>query len=459
MTSRRPDRHDTPSGWTPTARRRPRGLPFRILALVLAVPLLAGIAAAPAAPHVAAGELSDARAARAALERKIAAQKRDLAQLDALQASLRVQIAQTGVELDGITADLTKTRAEVVAMRKVVAKVKARYEALVIEVQQLDGSVERVAQAEEETRQQLGTRKALLASRIRDAYETNRTSMLESFLSGGSFTDILTEVGAYLDVGEQDRQLAEQVAQDEATLTSLHETVVDSRAQTDELRAETAKRKAQLDADFAALKVAERKLHMLEVATKRALVAQRAAYVQAERNKAAARRAIAAANAAQHQLENKINRIVAAQASHGRIPSAYNGTLHWPMAGTVTQNFGCTGVVFEPPLGSCPHFHQGIDIVNSYGTPIHASGSGTVVYCGWNYADGADPAWIVIIAHASNLQTWYAHMIPGCPVGSGHHVSTGQVVGHEGNTGHSTGAHLHWAVMFNGSFANPRLFL
>jgi murein DD-endopeptidase MepM/ murein hydrolase activator NlpD len=44
-------------------------------------------------------------------------------------------------------------------------------------------------------------------------------------------------------------------------------------------------------------------------------------------------------------------------------------------------------------------------------------------------------------------------------VAAGSSVSKGQVIGHEGNTGHSTGAHLHWAVRFNDSFANPRLFL
>ena len=129
------------------------------------------------------------------------------------------------------------------------------------------------------------------------------------------------------------------------------------------------------------------------------------------------------------------------------------------MSGNVSQEFGCTGVIYEPPLGNCSHFHQGIDVVAPYGTPVRASGPGQVLYIGWNYADGYDPAWIVIIAHSAGLETWYAHMQPTFPVRAGDAVSAGQIVGYEGNTGHSTGAHLHWAVRLNGVFVNPRAFL
>src|SRR5450759_3480431 len=165
-----------------------------------------------------------------------------------------------------------------------------------------------------------------------------------------------------------------------------------------------------------------------------------------------------AAAAAKKKLQRKIDSLVAQQFNNGNIPSQYNGTLRWPMSGSVTQDFGCTGFSWEPPFGNCAHYHQGIDIVAPYGTAVHASGAGRVVYCGWNYADGADPAWIVIIAHSSSLTSWYAHMTPSCPVHAGSTVSAGEVIGHEGNTGHSTGAHLHWMIELNGNFANPRLF-
>jgi len=463
MTSSVPDRDHLPSGWSRRARRERRPLPIRLLAFVLLVPFLAGLFGAPAAPRVAADDLANAQAAKKALQQKIAAQKAQIADLNAMQSGLRQQIAQTSVQLNGITTDLTKTRAKITSMRAQIAKVQAKYEELVFEVQQLDGSIERVSQSEEDKRQELATRKALLAQRIRSAYETDRHSLLETFLAGGSFTDILTEVSYYMDVGQQDTQLAQQITEDRATLASLHATVVDARAETDDLRAATAAQKVQLDAALVALRQAEAQLHALEVATARALAAQRAAYAAAARNKAALKKALAASAAAQRKLEAKIDALIRAQYSRGNIPSAYNGTLRWPMAGYVTQPFGCTGVIYEPPLGSCAHFHNGIDMVapTGCGTPIRASATGRIAYIGWNYADGSDPAWIVIIAHASNLATWYAHMTaykyPG-GIHTGSVVKQNQVIGYENTTGHSTGCHLHWMVQKNGTFVNPRLY-
>ncbi|MCJ7710439.1 MAG: M23 family metallopeptidase, partial [Chloroflexi bacterium] len=193
-------------------------------------------------------------------------------------------------------------------------------------------------------------------------------------------------------------------------------------------------------------------------AAKAALDAQRARYAKMAADKSKMQRTLAATAAARRKLQNKIDKLVAAQFRHGNIPSQYNGTLAWPMSGSISQSFGCTGFSWEPPNGSCAHWHNGIDMVAAYGTPVRASGAGRVVYIGWNYADGADPAFIVIIAHSAGLSTWYAHLMQRYPVRAGQTVSKGQVIGYEGNTGHSTGAHLHWMVEFKGSFVNPRLF-
>ena len=437
-------------------RRRIRGL-TRLPLLVL-IPLLVGILGGPASP-AGADELSDARARQTALARQLKDQKAEVAAINALQADLSTEISSTRRQLAGINADLTTVRKSITKMAAKINVVRKNYLAQVFRLQQLDVQLDRITVEEAWMTINLRERKAVLAERLRQAYDTDRTSMLETFLSGGSFTDVLSDVSYSIDVGEQDKALALQIQKDQETLASVHQSVADTRTATDELRIETAAQKVKLDKALKDLKAAQKELKRLEAATARALAIQKAAYIKLAANKHNLAKAMAVTSRAKAALARQISNLVAQQYAQGNIPSQYNGTLKWPMPATVTQNFGCTGFSWEPPLGSCAHFHQGIDMVADYGTPVRASGSGTVVYCNWNYADGADPAWIVIIAHSQGLETWYAHLQDGCPVRPGGQVKAGTVIGHVGNTGHSTGAHLHWAVRFNNEFVNPRLFL
>jgi murein DD-endopeptidase MepM/ murein hydrolase activator NlpD len=428
--------------------------------MVLIVPFLVGLVAGPVAtpPTVRGDQLADAQAQQKALQRKIAEQKQLIASLDRSQTALQGQIAQTRGELSGITENLTATRRRVSSIKDDIDAIKTSYQSLVDQLADLDAQLLDIEAQEAQKKAELGEHRSQLAERIRTAYDAQRTSMLETLLSGASFTDMLTEMSSQLDAATQDQALARQVAEDQATLLSLHDTVVAARADTDYIRQQTAVQKSKLDQRLADLRQTQAQLRKLEAAAKAALAGEQADYAQMAADAAHMRRTLAAAAAAKKRLQRKIDRLIAAQYNQGNIPSEYNGTLRWPMPGTITQEFGCTGFSWEPPYGSCAHYHNGIDIVNRYGTPVRAAGDGRVVYVGWNYADGADPAWIVIIAHSSALSTWYAHLEARYPVRAGDVVHKGQVIGYEGNTGHSTGAHLHWMVELNGTFVNPKLF-
>jgi len=417
---------------------------------------------APTAPQAARGdELSDAKAKQEQLKKDIDAQKAQIEKLNQLQDGLAEDIKNTASVLKGIGVDIAAVKVKITAMQGQIDEIRADYNALVVKLRGLDAKLAVITAEEVAKRTDLATQKKLLAERMQSAYDADRTSLLETFLSGATFTDMLAEMSYYIDVGAQDKALADEIAQDQLTLATLHQSTLDVRSQTDDLRLQTAAQKRALDRSLAGLNQQKAELKKLEDRTAKALNAQKRAFAQIEKNKADAAKALAKAAAAQAKLRNQINQLIRDQLNRGNIPSAYNGQLTWPMNGDVTQNFGCTGFSWEPPLGDCPHFHQGIDLVAPYGTPVRASGDGTVVYIGWNYADGADPAWIVIVAHSDSMQTWYAHLQARYPGGlhAGSVVKQGQLIGYEGNTGHSTGAHLHWAVMFHGEFANPRLFL
>jgi murein DD-endopeptidase MepM/ murein hydrolase activator NlpD len=454
------------SGWASGAGRPARvgqrHLSRRLGSILLLLPLLLGVVGAPgAAPSVHGDELSEARARQARIKKDVAAQRAQVARLQALQSTLSADIQDTAGEIRRLNADAGALSKRITKIAGQIETVQSQYQLLVEQVAGLDAELVALETREAAKRAELAERRALLAERVRSAYDSDRTSLLESFLSGGTFTDLLAQMSYIIDVGEQDKALATQISKDQELLAEIHQTVADTRTETNELRQETAAQKRDLDRSRASLEAAKKKLEALEKKTRSELAKQKATFEAVAKNKAAARAALAKAEAAQKRLQSRIAELIRRRSAQGRIPSVYNGSLRWPMGGTVTQNFGCTGFAWEPRVGNCRHFHRGIDVVAPMGTPVRASGAGTVVYIGWNYADGYDPAWIVVIAHSTSLTTWYAHMLPRHPNGirSGSKIRAGQIIGYEGNTGHSTGAHLHWAVMYNGSFRNPRLFL
>ena len=465
-------RHDPPvrpdagrfgtTGWSsPVGPRSKPRIRRHLPTLLLLIPLATGLLGAPSnTAIVRADEITDAKAKQAALKKQVAQQKAQIAAINDLQAGLAAEIADTRNQLRKIGADLAAVKKKIVKMQARIDTVRAAYNDLVAQLVEMDAELKRVEAEEAAKRIELSERRAQLADRVRSAYDTDRTSPLETFISGGSFTDLLAEMSYYIDVGEQDKALADQIAKDKETLATLHQTVADTRVRTNLLRQETAAQKRDLDKAMRALKETKAELKRLEKQVARALAEQKARYAALKRNKANASAIIRRAAAEQRRLASKINDLIARQVARGNIPSEYNGSMRWPMDNfTISGEYGCSSFEYYAPGNGCAHFHNGIDMVGPYGAQIKAAAPGEVVYVGWNWADGADPAWIVVIAHAGNLKTWYAHLQPKRPVSVGQSVKKGQVVGYEGNTGHATGAHLHWMVELNGNFVNPRLFI
>lgn len=424
--------------------------------MLIVVALAGGMfATVPPAP-ASADALSNAYAQQRALERQIAAQKAAIAALTASQSTLTSKLSSTKSTLSSVVSDLDVVRVDIVAMTVAVAQAQGSVDEMVATVAQLDDELADLVRQERAKSDQLDARKAILADRIRNAYDTDRTSLFQSLLSSQDFTDVLSEVSYHLDFADQDKALAEQIASDQQVLAVMHQTTDMARFQADNMRQAAAAQKANLDAQLADLAAARAKLLQLQKQYSDLLAAQQAQYVQLSASKAKLAAQLAAEATAMKQLNALIDKLVLEAMRQGGIPSKYSGTLHWPMPGVITQPFGCTGFYMEPPLGSCAHFHTGIDIATTLGTPIRAAGPGKVVYAG---KSPYDPAYIVIIAHASNLVTWYAHVLTNIPVRAGQFVTAGQVIAYEGCTGWCTGPHLHWAVRLNNTWVNPRLFL
>ena len=97
--------------------------------------------------------------------------------------------------------------------------------------------------------------------------------------------------------------------------------------------------------------------------------------------------------------------------------------------------------------------HQALDFGAPVGTPVRATMTGRVTYAGWNN-DGYGN---LVILENGAYQTYYAHLSE-IPVSVGQRVEAGQIVGLSGNTGNSTGPHLHYEVRMNGRTVDPSSF-
>ena len=102
------------------------------------------------------------------------------------------------------------------------------------------------------------------------------------------------------------------------------------------------------------------------------------------------------------------------------------------------------------PFKGVPRFHNGIDVAQAYGQDVHAAAAGRVAFSGERGAYGNT----VIVEHAGGRQTLYAHLST-TGVRAGDDVAPGQVIGQSGNSGHSTGPHLHFEVLEGGRPVNP----
>jgi murein DD-endopeptidase MepM/ murein hydrolase activator NlpD len=124
-----------------------------------------------------------------------------------------------------------------------------------------------------------------------------------------------------------------------------------------------------------------------------------------------------------------------------------------PVDVAITRGDGLKFREVHPVLGT-PQWHFGQDFNAPYGSEVYATGAGKVIFAGWS-SDGFGNH--VIIDHGYGYQTIYGHLSKiNLPVGM--NVKRGDLLGLSGNSGTSSGPHLHYQIMLNGNHQNPLYF-
>jgi murein DD-endopeptidase MepM/ murein hydrolase activator NlpD len=163
-----------------------------------------------------------------------------------------------------------------------------------------------------------------------------------------------------------------------------------------------------------------------------------------------------------HQTEIEVDRLLRlAKYEQGKYSEVENALFSlkdrldhtpsiWPTRGWKSRGFGRE---FDPFTG-LEQMHRGIDIANHIGTPVVAPADGlaTVVAVAGKFGK------MIEIDHGYGLETHYAHLSQ-TNIRPGQRVKRGDIIGLMGNTGYSTGPHLHYEVLRNGMYVNPNEYI
>ncbi|HHT44418.1 MAG TPA: peptidoglycan DD-metalloendopeptidase family protein [Fastidiosipila sp.] len=323
----------------------------------------------------------------------------------------------------------------------------------------------------------LEEKKGQYAARLRIMFDYTGQSMFDAFLEADSLQGFFTTVEFMKLISDSDEQMIEELtaareecdlrkADAEAAATEMERLVEEADAalaelQSNEMMANSRmydlKNELSAANNEAAAWAAESAAINNEIAN---LTAQYNSQIEAERRAEAARQEAARQEAArQEAARREAARLEAErQASQTQTkpaqpatppaapPPSSGGGYAWPVPGhyRVSSYFG-----YRNLFGGT--YHSGIDVPAPSGTPIVAAKSGVVLLTGFRGNYGR----LITIAHSDGTQTYYAHC-SGFAVSPGQTVSRGQTIGYVGNTGRSTGPHLHFEIRnAKGTAVNP----
>ena len=329
------------------------------------------------------------------------------------------QLHAIQIELDTATAELKQVQAERIQLDQDITKTESELKA---------------AQA------RLQSREKVFYKRVRDIYINGRLSYLDVVVGSKDFSDFANRMEMLKRILQSDMDLINTIKPEREEIASKKAKLEEDRGKVLELE-----KVAQEKQNLINQKKAERQA-VLERAMNDRDTAERAY------NELMASSASITAMLQQRAAERAAAAAAASQSGGGGGATWVQGTgqLAAPVNAPITSDFGWR----IHPIYGTRRLHAGTDFGVDEGTPVHAADGGVVVEAGWISGYG----YTVIIDHGNGMSTLYAHN-SDVAVSPGQTVSKGQVVSYSGNTGGSTGPHLHFEVRINGEPTDPMGYL
>ena len=330
------------------------------------------------------------------------------------------QLHAIQIELDTATAELKQVQADRIQLDQDITKTEAELKA---------------AQA------RLQSREKVFYKRVRDIYINGRLSYLDVVVGSKDFSDFANRMEMLKRILQSDMDLINTIKTEREEIASKKAKLEEDRAKVLELEKVAQEKQNLINQKKAERQaVLERAMNDRDTAERayNELMASSASITAMLQQRAAERAAAAAAAASQ------------GGGGGGATWVQGSGQLAAPVVAPITSDFGWR----IHPIYGTRRLHAGTDFGVDEGTPVHAADGGVVVEAGWISGYG----YTVIIDHGNGMSTLYAHNSE-VAVSAGQTVSKGQVVSYSGNTGGSTGPHLHFEVRINGEPHDPMGYL
>jgi murein DD-endopeptidase MepM/ murein hydrolase activator NlpD len=397
----------------------------KIIAVVIALALFIQMPAAYAA------SLSDLKKERSQLEEQKKALDKSLQQKtneikenESTQQKIIAQLEQIGAKINATNQDIAVVELDIEIANEEISVLEEEIKTLQSKIEQRD---------------------VLLQERARAIQTGGTVSYLDVLLGANSFVDFIDRFSAVNTLMEADRNIMREQKEDKeklevqkAELIKKKEDLEANKAKLEKLMAHLKEQKAEKNKLVDELEKEEEKLRAQKSDLQEKYDDTIELSKEAEQKIVAEQRRLAEI-ARKQALEKAKNKNKGSYAGNGNLPTVAAGTWTRPAAGRFTSGFGKRNI---GPIGSKNHL--GIDIANSIGTPVVAAADGVVSYAGTMNGYGK----VVMVTHSINGQiftTTYAHL-SGFNASVGEGVSKGQQIARMGNTGNSTGPHLHFEI-------------
>ncbi len=373
--------------------------------------------------------IQDAQDQKKVLESKKAEVEDTISKLEKEQDNIVAYIEELDKKLNKLNGEITELNGKIKKARHDLKQLKAD-----------------LAQAQETAQNQYDTMK----KRIKYMYENGSQDYLEILLRATSISDLLNRFEYINKINQYDNNLlgeyeeskeliAKKKTEQEKLISNLESMEEQLQVEQKGVEALSAKKTEQLRKKRAAIKSSKNKVsaYEAEIQKQENLLEK---LLKEERKKQEEIR--------RQQKNRSAGNSNSGDASGNGGAVATSTNYRWPLnvSGTITSTFGYRNA----PTAGASSYHKGVDIAVPSGTSVLAAASGTVTTASYQSAAGN----FVMISHGNGIYTVYMHL-SSISVSVGQSVSQGQLIAYSGNTGVSTGPHLHFGVNVNGSYVNP----